>query len=116
MSPAAEELPDAGIIHSPAPASGPGSDVTVGAHRICRAAAWTSKGPWVANPTCACTSRTQGAPRCSHRRIYELYVWGMLRDPRKNCGSYFRVESRLVLVTVVDGIIACPAPKVKTRW
>src|SRR5258708_33996222 len=35
------------------------------------------------------------AIRCSHRRIDEL-CRGMLRDPRKNCGSYFGAWSSLV--------------------
>src|SRR5881296_2816927 len=42
------------------------------------------------------------ALRCSHRPIDELYVWGMLRDPRKNCGSYFGDWSSLVTVVESD--------------
>lgn len=56
---------DAGTIHSPE--SGSGSDpiaLADGAQRIRRSAAWTSKGSLVANPTCACTSWTQGRTRC----------------------------------------------------
>ena len=59
MSQAAAAVQDAETIHWPA--GGLGSDPVVVAHRICRSAAWISKGPLVANPTCACTSCTQGA-------------------------------------------------------